>query len=214
MPRILLGSPPLFDRLYLGHTKCTHTCIQTINKGNFCSLTSDTEGQTTTCVWHRHLWSVDRHVSMEPSATLGDLKTSPDAGSAAIMIFRFKNQWKSEQEVGVFKQCLATKLNVLKPVLPPSHDVFSLTFELSGSTMITLSHTLTGWTIITATLSVIDKEKNGLVGDIEAPGFLPLWSTKQNHWTLQKLCGSTTRCFEMTSWIPRGLNITVRFWWI
>lgn len=33
------------------------------------------------------------------------------------------------------------------------------------------SHTLTGWTIITAALSVIDKVQKGLVGDIEAPGF-------------------------------------------
>lgn len=51
-----------------------------------------------------------------------------------------------------------------------SHVVFSLTFEPSGSTLIT-SHTLTGWTIITAALSAIDKMQNGLVGDIEAPGF-------------------------------------------
>lgn len=48
--------------------------------------------------------------------------------------------------------------------------MFSLTFELSGSTVIT-RHTLTSWTIITAALSAIDKVQNGLVGDIEAPGF-------------------------------------------
>lgn len=51
-----------------------------------------------------------------------------------------------------------------------SHVMFSLTSELSGSTVIT-SHTLTSWIIVTAALSAIDKVQNGLVGDIEAPGF-------------------------------------------
>ncbi len=60
--------------------------------------------------------------------------------------------------------------SVLELVLPQSHVVFSLTFELSCSTVIT-SHTLTSWTIISATLSAIDKVQNGLVGDTEAPGF-------------------------------------------
>lgn len=67
-------------------------------------------------------------------------------------------------------QYLARKLSIIELVLPQYHVVFSLTFEPSGLTLIT-SHTLTSWTIITATLSAIDKVQNGLVGDIEAPGF-------------------------------------------
>lgn len=109
MPYILLGSSPLFDRFYLGHTKSTHTRTQTINKGNFCSLPFDTEGQTTTCVWHQNLRCVDRHVSMEPSSTVADLKALYGAGSAAIMIIRFKNERKSRQKARVFMQCLAGK---------------------------------------------------------------------------------------------------------
>lgn len=104
-------------------------------------------------------------------------------------------------------------LSILEGVPLQSHVVFSLTFELSGSTVIT-SHTLTSWTIITAALSAIDKVPNGPVGDIEAPGFWPSWSTKQNHWTLQKLSGSANCWFALTSKIPHRLNILVRFWWI
>lgn len=62
------------------------------------------------------------------------------------------------------------KIIVIEFILAQSHVMFSLTSELSGSTVIT-SHTLTSWIIVTAALSAIDKVQNGLVGDIEAPGF-------------------------------------------
>lgn len=71
---------------------------------------------------------------------------------------------------GIFVKWLARKESIIELVLAQSHVMFSLTSELSGSTVIT-SHTLTSWIIVTAALSAIDKVQKGLVGDIEAPGF-------------------------------------------
>lgn len=51
-----------------------------------------------------------------------------------------------------------------------SSVVFRLTFELSGSTLIT-RQALASWTIITATLA-IDKVRSGPVSDVEARGLL------------------------------------------
>lgn len=159
MPYILLGSPPLFDRFYLNHTQCTHTCTQTINKGNFCSLAFDTEGQATTCVWHQNLWCVDKRVSMEPGSIVADLKILECKKCNSSYTYIKELMKMKNQRVLSFNIWQKQIFKNFRRVLHQPHVVFSLTFEHLGSTLIT-RHTLTSGTIITAALSAIDKMQN------------------------------------------------------